>query len=166
MNNFISRWLILPLWGQVVLLCIPVAVAVLPSWWFWSSPVLRQSVFLQAQHQQQARQYDQLIQRLLAAGSLTRIDNEIAQLRQTLRPESGKSFSLLGLANASGGKMAAWQPALQGGNLTLNLSWSQVHSVFSYFGSLQSGVELPHFTLKPEQARLRFQLILALNNED
>lgn len=165
MNNFISRWLDFPLWWQSVLLCILVSVAVLPSWWFWSSPVFRQSTVLQTQHQQQASQYGQLIQRLLVAGSLTRMDNEIAHLRQTLRPEQGKTFSLLGVTDASGGKMAAWQPAVQGGNLTLNLSWPQVHSVFRYFGSLQSGVELPHFTLKPEQAQLRFQLTLALNNE-
>lgn len=165
MDNFISRWLGFPLWLQAIFLCLPIAVIVLITWWLWSSPVFRQSTLLQSQQQQQSGQYQQRIQRLLAMMSLASLNHEIAQLRQSLHPDKVKTFSLLDMAQASGGEIAVWQPAGQGGNLTLALNWPQVHSVFDYFGSLQTGVELPHFSLKPEQAHLRFQLTLALNHE-
>lgn len=165
MNSVWSRWLSLPVWGQGSLLCLAAIAAALSLWSLWGSPVGQQAIKLQAQHRLQTRQYQQLLGHLMAAGAAVSVREEIAQLQRALHPEQSVSFSLLRLTHTSGGVLADWQPTLQGGSLALDLSWPQVQRVFAYLSTLPSGVALGNFTLKPEQAQLRFHLALALNEK-
>lgn len=165
MNKILSRLLSLPVWQLGALLCLCGGLISGIAWRLWGVPVERQATGLMAQHRQYTRQYQAQLQRLIMAGSLTKKEAEIAQLRQALQPERAEAFSLRALTETSGGTLTNWQPAGPGGSLTLRLSWPQVPGVFSYLSSLPSGVELLSFTLKPEAQRLHFQLLLALKNE-
>lgn len=163
MSNALLRWLQLSLWLRLLVLTLIALVLAVAVWQLWQPP-LQQSVSMQTQQQHQLKHYQATLRSLRHGQSLDEREAEIVTLRQALQPEE-QPFSLVQLTASAGNGLKRWQPASDGGELTLELDWSHLQDVLRYLSERQPVVTLPQFTLKRVQERLQFQFVLVVNHE-
>ncbi|WP_158780958.1 hypothetical protein [Pantoea sp. BAV 3049] len=165
-QGWLIRWLHQPLWLRLSSVAFGSVLLALALWHFGVRPLWREAEALASQRRQQEQRYQGSLRALLHQPPLQSIDADIVRLQQALLPDKRQLLSLPVLIARAGGELELWQPAGQGGELTIKLRWQGVQAVLHYLSRLQSGVILPQFTLKAEQEQLHFRLILRRAHED
>ncbi len=129
-------------------------------WRGWSYPASEQSKQLEQasrQHQQQL----QLQARLqLAQPSLLAIKQQSDELSRWLVSVSPRAFSLPALLQSSGARLTHWRPQQAGGELALELSWSQFIALLRYLATLEPAPRISVLTLQGSPPRLQLMMVL------
>lgn len=159
MSEWLLRWQSVPRYLQwLILLALPLLLLSLLAWW-WLQPLQQKNQALRNQHQQLQRQYQARMAQLRAQPALEWQQQQNQQLRVSLQPAAAEAFSLVTLLT-HGGAIEKWQPASQGGELTLLLSWPQFQQTLQYLATRQPPVVLQSFYLHRRGEPLRLTLNL------
>ncbi len=164
MNSAVLRWLQLSLGLRLLTLIVIATFLAIVVWQLWQ-PSLRQKALVVAQQQHQLTRYQATLKSLRHTQSLQEREGGVLRLQQALQPEVHQGFSLLQLTASAGDGLKHWQPASDGGHLTLYLDWPRLQDVLHYLSERQPTVTLPQFTLKRVQDRLQFQLLLVVSHD-
>ncbi|MFU9136639.1 hypothetical protein ACLRGG_07270 [Erwinia tasmaniensis] len=166
-NSRLFRWITLPWHYRLTLFLLLAGGFFIATDQGFGVPADHQTAALAARQRTETQRYHRALRSIASSGPLNPLEADISQLEAALLPvEPGRRFSLVTLLEMAGGELRLWQPDARGAALVLSLSWPQVQNVLAYFSGLPEAAELPHFTLKPEEERLRFQLGLVLNDAD
>ncbi|MFG1174849.1 hypothetical protein AAFN90_14900 [Erwiniaceae bacterium CAU 1747] len=132
-------------------------------WQFWLRPLQHTAQQLDRQRQAQASRYLQRLEALRRLPALSALEQQRTELSERIVAEEGPHFSLPALLAASGGEFEHWQPAENGGELTIRLGWQQFVDLLGYLMTLRPAVTIPALTLQGQSPRLH--LLIQLHYE-
>lgn len=165
MSEWLLRWQYGPRYRQWLTLA---GATLLLLWliaWCGLQPLRSSRQALAQQYQQLQQQYQARMTQLLRQPSLLTQQQQNQQLLASLQPVDATAFSLTTLMQY-GAALEKWQPATQGGELTLLVSWTQFQRLLAYLASRQPPVMINGLLLQRNGEGLRMTLSLGDADEE
>ncbi|WP_437612658.1 hypothetical protein [Erwinia sp. V71] len=164
MSEWLLRWQYLPRQWQWLTMTVLPLVVILVLACGWLQPLRSASAALAQQSLQLQQRYDARMAQLRSQPELAIQRQQNQQLLQALQAQEHQHFSLVTLMQ-SGAALDKWQPAAQGGELTLLLSWPQFQHTIVWLASRRPPVMINSLSLQRSGEQLRMALSLGLMDE-
>ncbi len=163
-SEWLLRWQYLSRhWQWVTVIAPPFALLLMLACW-WLQPLRDRGASLAQQYLQVQQRYDARMAQLRSQPELAIQLQQNRQLYQTMQVQQHQRFTLTALMQ-SGAALDKWQPAAQGGELALLLSWPQFQHTISWLASRQPPVVINALSLQRSGEQLRMTLSLGLTDE-
>jgi len=163
-SEWLLRWQYLPRqWQWVTSIALPFALLLVLACW-WLQPLRVGNTSLAQQSLQVQQRYDARMAQLRSQPELAVQQQQNRQLHQALLGQQHQRFTLAALMQ-NGAALDKWQPAAQGGELTLLLSWPQFQHSIAWLASRQPPVVINALSLQRSGELLRMTLNLELTDE-
>ena len=163
-SEWLLRWQYLPRhWQWLTITAMPLALLLALACW-WLQPLRERGASLAQQYLQVQQRYDARMAQLRSQPELAIQLQHNLLLHQALQVQQHQRFTLTALMQ-SGAALDKWQPAAQGGELALLLSWPQFQHTIAWLASRQPPVLINALSLQRNGELLRMTLNLGLTDE-
>lgn len=164
MSEWLLRWQYLPRhWQWLTVVTLPLALLLAIAVWRLQ-PLRVSSASLAQQSLQVQQRLDARMAQLRSQPELAVQRQQNQQLHHALQGQKHQRFTLTALMQ-SGAALDKWQPAAQGGELTLLLDWPQFQHTIAWLASRQPPVVINALSLQRNGEQLRMTLSLGLTDE-